>query len=95
MTAESPGDTLDATPLVQEAYLRLVGGQQFDGRGHFFAAAAQAMRRVLVNHARDRGRPKRASGRVRVEQLDPDPVPGRGPPDLVLSLDERSGRADP
>jgi RNA polymerase sigma factor (TIGR02999 family) len=56
MAAENPGHTLDATALVHEAYLRLVGDQHFDGRGHFFAAAAEAMRRVLVNHARDRNR---------------------------------------
>ncbi len=49
---EGPGHTLDATALVHEAYLRLVGDQQFDGRGHFFAAAAEAMRRILVEHAR-------------------------------------------
>src|SRR3954463_185375 len=53
MTAEAPGHTLDATALVHEAYLRLVGDQRFDGRGHFSAAAAEAMRRVLVDHARD------------------------------------------
>jgi RNA polymerase sigma factor (TIGR02999 family) len=68
MASEAPGHTLDATALVHEAYLRLVGGQQFDGRGHFFAAA-EAMRRILVTHARDRNRLKR-SGRVRVELLD-------------------------
>jgi RNA polymerase sigma factor (TIGR02999 family) len=49
MAAEAPGHTLDATALVHEAYLRLVGDQQFDGRGHFFAAAAEAMRRLLVD----------------------------------------------
>src|SRR5262249_38089637 len=53
MAAEGLGQTLQATALVHEAYLRLVGDQQFDGRGHFFAAAAEAMRRILVNHARD------------------------------------------
>ena len=52
MAAESPGHTLDATALVHEAYLRLVGDQQFDGRGHFFTAAAEAMRRILVESAR-------------------------------------------
>src|SRR2546421_6136793 len=70
MTAEAPGHTLDATALVHEAYLRLVGDQHFDGRGHFFAAAAEAMRRILVNHARDRNRLKRGGGRVRLELLD-------------------------
>jgi RNA polymerase sigma factor (TIGR02999 family) len=63
MAAEAPGHTLDATALVHEAYLRLVGDQQFDSRGHFFAAAAEAMRRVLVDHARDRNRLKRGGGR--------------------------------
>src|SRR5437588_12785056 len=70
MAAEDPGHTLSATGLVHEAYLRLVGDRQFDGRGHFFAAAAEAMRRLLVNHARDRGRRKRGGGRLRVELLD-------------------------
>ena len=60
MAAEKPGHTLSATALVHEAYLRLVGDQHFDDRGHFFAAAAEAMRRILVNHARDRKRLKRA-----------------------------------
>src|SRR6187431_2162362 len=63
MAAEAPGHSLDATALVHEAYLRLVGGQRFAGRGHFFAAAAEAMRRILVNHARGRGRLKRGGGR--------------------------------
>ena len=87
MAAESPGHTLDATALVHEAYLRLVGDQRFDGRGHFFAAAAEAMRRILVNHARDRGRLKRGGGRVRLELLDRPAAVGEDP-DLVLSLDE-------
>ena len=51
---EKPGQTLNATALVHEAYLRLVGNQQFDGRGHFFAAAAEAIRRILVEQARRR-----------------------------------------
>src|SRR5580698_4993627 len=63
MTAEAPGHTLQATALVHEAYLRLVGDQQFDGRGHFFAAAAEAMRRILVDHARSRMAAKRGRGR--------------------------------
>src|SRR5262249_53671551 len=54
MAEEKPGQTLQATALVHEAYLRLVGDQQFDGRGHFFAAAAEAMRRILVDRARSR-----------------------------------------
>jgi RNA polymerase sigma factor (TIGR02999 family) len=67
MAEERTGHTLDATALVHEAYLRLVGDQHFDGRGHFFAAAAEAMRRILVNHARDRNRLKRGSGCRRVD----------------------------
>jgi RNA polymerase sigma factor (TIGR02999 family) len=86
MAAEAPGHTLQPTALVHEAYLRLVGDQQFDGRGHFFAAAA-AMRRILVNHARDRNRLKRGGGRVRLALLD---QAGRlaDDADLVLSLDD-------
>jgi RNA polymerase sigma factor (TIGR02999 family) len=87
MAAEAPGHTLDATALVHEAYLRLVGDQHFAGRGHFFAAAAEAMRRVLVNHARDRNRLKRGRGRVRLELLDQVGFLAEDP-DLVLSLDE-------
>ena len=67
MAAESPGNTLDATALVHEAYLRLIGDQKFEHRGHFFAAAAEAMRRILVESARRRGRLKRGGGRARVE----------------------------
>lgn len=67
MSAEAPHHTLDATALVHEAYLRLVGDQSFDGRGHFFAVAAEAMRRVLVDHARNRNRIKRGGGRQRVD----------------------------
>src|SRR5262249_57893832 len=87
MAAEAPGHTLDATALVHEAYLRLVGDQHFDGRGHFFAAAAEAMRRILVNHARDRKRLKRGGGRVRLELLDQIGSLAEEPR-LVLFLDE-------
>src|ERR1700689_692527 len=66
MANEAPGHTLDATALVHEAYLRLVGDQQFDGRGHFFAAAAEAMRRILVESARRRDTAKRGGDLVRV-----------------------------
>jgi len=87
MAAESPGHTLNATALVHEAYLRLVGDQHFDGRGHFFAAAAEAMRRILINHARDRKRLKRGGERVRLELLDHAEALSEDP-DLVLSLNE-------
>jgi RNA polymerase sigma factor (TIGR02999 family) len=97
MAAEAPGHTLDATALVHEAYLRLVGDQHFDGRGHFFAAAAEAMRRVLVDRARDKARHKRGGGLRRVDLTD---IPDRADndPNLLLSLDgalERLATEDP
>jgi hypothetical protein len=70
MGEERPGHTLSATALVHEAYLRLIGDQHFNGEAHIFAAAAEAMRRVLVSHARDRARLKLDGGRVRLELLD-------------------------
>ncbi len=91
IAAENPGHTLDATALVHEAYLRLIGDQQFDGRGHFFAAAAEAMRRVLVNHARDRNRRKRGGGRNRVD-LDRLTGPAVATDDDILVLDDALDR---
>jgi RNA polymerase sigma factor (TIGR02999 family) len=91
MAAENPGHTLDATALVHEAYLRLVGDQHFDGRGHFFAAAAEAMRRVLVNHARDRCRLKRGGGRNRVD-LDRLTGPAAATDLDLLELDDALDR---
>src|SRR5262245_53948172 len=64
---EKPGQTLDATALVHEAYLRMVGDQQFENRGHFFAAAAEAMRRILVEQARRRARVRHGGGFDRAE----------------------------
>src|SRR5258705_2559295 len=66
LAQEKPGQTLQATALVHEAYLRLVGAdpeQPWDSRGHFFSAAAEAMRRILVEHARRKG-PVRHGGRL-------------------------------
>src|SRR5436305_4882809 len=63
MGREKPGQTLDATALVHEAYLRLVGEQQFANRRHFLASASQAMRRILVENARRKGRDKHGGGR--------------------------------
>jgi RNA polymerase sigma factor (TIGR02999 family) len=63
----SAGHTLQATALVHEAYLRLVGDQQFDNRGHFFAAAAESMRRILVERSRRKNRLKHGRGRARVD----------------------------
>lgn len=87
MAQERPDHSLDATGLVHEAYLRLLGDQQFDNRGHFFAAAAEAMRRILVNHARDRNRHKRCGRQMRLELLD-QANSLSDDPDLVMSLDQ-------
>lgn len=91
MAAEAPGHTLNATALVHEAYLRLVGDQHFDGQSHFFAAAAEAMRRILVNHARDRKRLKRGGGRQR---MDLDRLTGlaAASDDDLLGLDDALDR---
>src|SRR3954463_9142766 len=94
LAQERPGQTLQATALVHEAYLRLVDtekAQQWDSRGHFFAAAAEAMRRILVNRARDKRRLRRGGDRQRVEleraEFSYDV------PDLdVLALDEALDR---
>jgi RNA polymerase sigma factor (TIGR02999 family) len=70
LAQEKPGQTLDATSLVHEAYLRLVdaeSGPRWNGRGHFFAAAAEAMRRILVDNARRKQRPKHGGDRRRVD----------------------------
>ena len=90
---ERSGQTLQATDLVHEAYLRLVGDHDpgWSGRGHFFAAAAEAMRRILINRARDRGRLKRGGGRSRVELGDlRDPF--RVPDEDLLDLDDALDR---
>jgi RNA polymerase sigma factor (TIGR02999 family) len=80
---EKPGQTLDATALVHEAYLRLVGKddaeqQHWASRGHFFAAAAEAMRRILVENARRKQTRKHGGGRVRLD-AEPDDFPGAAP----------------
>src|SRR5207237_10807719 len=67
LAREKPGQTLDATALVHEAYLRLVGDQQFDNRRHFFAAAGEAMRRILVENARRKHSLKRGGERRRLD----------------------------
>ena len=69
LAQEQPGQTLQATALVHEAYIRLVDGDQvrnWNDRAHFFAAAAEAMRRILIDHARQKQRHKRGGGRQRV-----------------------------
>jgi RNA polymerase sigma factor (TIGR02999 family) len=92
LAREKPGQTLDATALVHEAYLRLVGpnpGQAWDNRRHFFAAAAQAMRHILVEKARHRRRRKHGGGLQRVALAD-QPAPTAD--DDLLALDEALGR---
>ena len=90
MAQEAPGQTLDATALVHEAYLRLVDvdkAQAWNSRGHFFAAAAEAMRRILVERARHKGRSRHGGDLRRVDLLDVHP----GAPtedEQVLLLDE-------
>ena len=88
LSQEKAGQTLQATALVHEAYLRLVNVQhvqQFCGRGHFFAAAAEAMRRILVESARRRKSQKRGGGWIRDEL---DAVAAPEPDDELLALDE-------
>jgi RNA polymerase sigma factor (TIGR02999 family) len=88
MRRESSGHTLQPTALVNEAYLRLLpGGDGWQNRGHFFGAAAQAMRRILVDHARRRNAAKRGDGAVRVTFTDLD-VGTEEPGIDVEALDE-------
>jgi RNA polymerase sigma factor (TIGR02999 family) len=86
MAAEAPGHTLNATALVHEAYLRLIGDQQFDGRGHFFAAAAEAMRRILIDRARQGSAIKHGGRRQQVPLADLAHVTRT--PDGLLAVDE-------
>ena len=77
LAREKPGQTLQATALVHEAYLRLVGGQEvrgWDGRGHFFAAAAEAMRRILVDNARRKVGPKAGGNLNRLDLIAIEPA---------------------
>ena len=84
---EKPGQTLSATALVHEAYLRLVGSGKWEGKGHFFAAAAEAMRRTLVESARRKARAKRGAG-VAALDLGAIEIAAPGKPDEVVAIDE-------
>jgi RNA polymerase sigma factor (TIGR02999 family) len=87
---ESPGQTLQPTALVHEAYIRLVEGDgalQWDSRGHFFAAAAEAMRRILIDNARRKATPRRGGNRERVQLSDIRSATSVPPEDL-LAIDE-------
>jgi RNA polymerase sigma factor (TIGR02999 family) len=100
LAREKPGQTLQATALVHEAYLRLVDtdrARQWNSRGHFFAAAAEAMRRILVENARRKQAGKRGGGlrRVPLDDAEPGYTPAE---DEVLAVDEaldRLGAEDP
>src|SRR5207244_2983802 len=95
LTAEAPGQTLQATALVHEAYLRLVACEdasaprepQWNSRGHFFAAAAEAMRRILVEAARRKGRIRHGGGRQRVD-LDAVASAAATPDDDLIDLSD-------
>ena len=99
LAREKPGQTLQATALVHEAYVRLVGGGEaaagrgprWDGRGHFFAAAAEAMRRILIDRAREKRSRKRGGGRKKLD-LDALDLAARAAPDQLLALDEALAR---
>jgi RNA polymerase sigma factor (TIGR02999 family) len=96
MAQEAPGQTLQPTALVHEAYLRLVGneqGQHWNSRGHFFAAAAEAMRRILIEAARNKRRQKRGGNRKRIDMdhlVDALAAPDRI--DDLVALDDALGR---
>ena len=90
LAGEKPGQTLEPTALVHEAYLRLVGqhrGLQWDGRGHFFASAAEAMRRILIENARRKQGPRRGGDRRRID-ADLDRIAVNTHDIDLLALDE-------
>jgi RNA polymerase sigma factor (TIGR02999 family) len=94
LAQEAPGQTLQATALVHEAYLRLVGSEsdrRWDSSGHFFAAAAEAMRRILVDNARRKRSEVHGGGRGRVELSEGDWL-SRATPDEVVAIDESLSR---
>jgi RNA polymerase sigma factor (TIGR02999 family) len=103
LAQEKPGQTLQATALVHEAYTRLVGdsgaGQEprWDSQGHFFASAAEAMRRILIDRAREKRSQKRGGGRKRLD-IDAVDLATRATPDQLLALDDaldKLARQDP
>jgi len=91
MAEEKPGQTLQATALVHEAYIRLIDGSadpRWSSRGHFFAAAAEAMRRILIDNARRKGRQKRGGGDWLRIDLDSRELVSQTTPDELLCLDD-------
>ncbi|MFO0842676.1 MAG: ECF-type sigma factor [Gemmataceae bacterium] len=96
LAREAPGQTLDATALVHEAYLRLVDveqAQHWNSRGHFFAAAAEAIRRILIDRAREKGRLKRGGDRQRLD-VDALALATAVTPDQLLAIDEALARLE-
>lgn len=96
LAIENPGQTLQATALVHEAYIRLVDvekAQHWNSRGHFFAAAAEAMRRILVERARKKRSAKRGGDRQRVD-LDPEQFADADRSDKLLALDDALSRLE-
>jgi RNA polymerase sigma factor (TIGR02999 family) len=94
LARESPGQTLQPTALVHEAYLRLIGAEdavRWDSRGHFFAAAAEAMRRILIDNARRKRGPKHG-GRHARQELDPEHAADPDRSEGLLALDEALDR---
>src|SRR5438034_8899100 len=90
LAQEKPGQTLQATALVHEAYLRLVGGEadeHWNSRGHFIVAAAEAMRRILIENARRKKTEKHGGKRQRIDFSQAEPIT-EADPDAVLDLDE-------
>jgi RNA polymerase sigma factor (TIGR02999 family) len=100
LAQEKPGQTLQATALVHEAYVRLVDvdqAQKWDSRGHFFAAAAEAMRRILVDHAREKASAKRG-GKLKRLDIDAVDLATTATPDQLLAIDDalaKLAREDP
>ncbi|HWD21105.1 MAG TPA: sigma-70 family RNA polymerase sigma factor [Verrucomicrobiae bacterium] len=93
MAREAPGQTLQPTALVHEAWLRVAGGTApaFHGRAHFFGAAAEAMRRILIDRARRKSAQKHGGGQARVE-MDDWEIAGPAPDEQLLALDEALGK---
>ena len=100
LAQEKPGQTLQATALVHEAYVRLVDVDQapeWESRGHFFAAAAEAMRRILVDRAREKGSAKRG-GKLKRRDIDAVDLATKATPDQLLAIDDalaKLAREDP
>lgn len=97
MAQEAPGNTLQPTALVHEAWLRLVGNEnpKFDGRAHFFAAAAEAMRRILIDRARRKRAARHGGDQQRVDILDVDPAASSDDDELLAvheALDKLAAR---